>query len=143
MTIDKSQDEQVAAKKAADDAAFLQRRAQEDAKFQSDKAQADKVFADRKAEEAGAPARQAQQDNANKSIIGGVLGMVGLVTGAELVGKLSGVTPIATLSGPQNSNVIEGVAHENGFKIASPAANAPVAPQMNTAMNFLTPKNGP
>jgi len=144
MSIDpKSQDQEVAAKKAAEDAAFQQRQAQENAKFQSDKAQADKVFADRKAEEAGAPARQEQQKEANNSIIGGVLGMVGIVTGASLMNKLDGVTPMATLSGPQNSGVIEGISQKAGFSIASPAANAPAAPQMNTAMNFLTPKNGP
>jgi hypothetical protein len=145
MTIDqKSQDQEFAAKHAADDAAFQQKQAQDNAKFQADKALSEKVFADRKAEEAGAPARQAQQDSANRGIIGGVLGMVGVMTGASLLGKLDGVAPIATLSGPQNGNVIENKAQENGFKIASPAANAPAAPQM-TVMNFLTPPkpNGP
>lgn len=150
MAIDqKTQDQEFAAKRAAEDAAFQQRQAQDQAKFQADKAQADKVFADRKAEEAGTPARQAQQDAANRGIIGSVLGVAGAVTGLALMNKLEGVTPVATLSGPQNGNVIQGVAQQAGFNIASPAANGPTStgPQniMNTAMAFLTPPkpNGP
>lgn len=150
MAIDqKSQDQEFAAKKAAEDAAFQQRQAQDQAKAQSDKAQADKVFADRKAEEAGAPARKAQEDNANRGIIAGVAGIAGVVTGMALLNKLEGVSPIATLSGPQNGNVIQGMAQQAGFNVANPAANGPAAmgPQniMNTAMAFLTPPkpNGP
>ncbi|MDB5491934.1 MAG: hypothetical protein JWO78_1783 [Micavibrio sp.] len=148
MAIDqKTQDDQFAAKKAADDASFLQRRSQEDAKFQADKAQSEKVFTDRKAEEAGAPARQAQQDAANRGIVGGVLGAVGVVAGIGLMNKLEGVIPMATLSGAQNGNVIQGVAQQNGFNVASMAAGVSTGLQntMNTAMNFLTPpkQNGP
>lgn len=112
-------------------------------KFLQDQAQTNKVLAERAQEEAAAPERQAQAKAANNEIIGGTLGIIGAVAGLELMGRLEGVTPVATIAGKQNAGVIAGLMQENGISMASAPAldKGPEAPK--TAMNFLTPtQNG-
>lgn len=151
-TNQKEDNAKAAATNAAADALFQKNKAEGERKFETDKAQTAKYIAEHDpAVIAHDAALRADQERSSMGIVGATLGIAGIVTGAALLNRLDGVTPIATLSGPQGAaqtqGVIQGISQQSGFSVSSPAnsaANGPVqtVSPLNAFLN-MTPNKGP